>query len=137
MSMDPAIAAAKANAVAARARLEATVQEMQSRLNPSAIVHGAWSDMVDRGADAWDVAVDRGAEALSVVVDRGSQATEDAAAFVRRRPGLSAAAATAAIALVAGPPLVRRALRKPPPEPPVAEALPRLTGPIPHLETRP
>lgn len=137
MSLDPAIVAARANAAAARARLEATVQEMQSRLNPSAIVHGAWSDMVDRGADAWDVAVDRGTEALGIAVDRSAQATEEAVAFVRRRPGLSAAAATAALALIAGPALVRRALRPSPPEPPVMDAPPRLTGPIPHLETRP
>ncbi|HEX8446143.1 MAG TPA: hypothetical protein VF649_05965 [Sphingomonas sp.] len=135
MILDPDVIAAKARAAAARSRLEGTFTELQSRLNPASLAHTAWSGAVDRGADAWESAIDRGTEAWSVAVDRGTQATEEAVAFIRQRPGLTAAVATAALALIATPSLVRRA-RGTPSSPPDRQDPPRLTGPIPHLETR-
>ncbi|WP_076068473.1 DUF3618 domain-containing protein [Sphingomonas montana] len=132
----PAVLAAKGRAEAARARLDGTVAELQVRLNPSTVVHTAWANTVDRGADAWDATVERGTEGLAVAVDQATRAYEDAATFARNRPGVVAAALASAVALLAGPSLVRRALRTPPPKP-VETDPPRLTGPIPHLEIRP
>lgn len=137
MTSDPGVVAARARATAARERFEETLGELQSRLTPSAIMHNAWAGVVDRSTDTWDAVMDRSGEALGVAVDRGTQVTDEAVAFVRKRPGVSAAAVATAVALLLGPTLVKRALRAPPPPPPAPNDPPRLTGPIPHLETRP
>lgn len=134
--MDSEIMAAKARAVAARERLTDTASELQHRLNPATIAHGAWSSVVDRSADAWDTALNRGTHVLNDAIDLGHDAAEDAVAFARARPGVVAAAGTAAIALLFGPGIIRRALR-PAPDEPVHSGPPRLRGPIPYLETRP
>ena len=138
MILSPEVIAAKACADAAKVRLTETASELQARLKPATLVHNAWSDVVDRGADAWDVALDRGTEALAVATDKGVRAKDEAVAFARARPGVAAAAATPLVAVLVGPGLVRRALRNPPPPPPSdPNDPPRLTGPIPYLETRP
>lgn len=134
MSLSPEVIAAKARAEAARLRLTDTASELQSRLTPGRLVHDAWSDAVDRGADAWETAVERGSAALDVAAERGTKAKDEVVAFARERPGIAAAAVIATVALLVGPALVRRALRTPPPVP---NDPPRLTGPIPYLETRP
>ncbi|MFD1951129.1 hypothetical protein ACFSGX_10165 [Sphingomonas arantia] len=135
MSGSPEVIAAKARAAAARMRLDGTVAELKTRLQPSTLAHNVWADTVDRGADAWDVTVERGTESLALAVDKATEAGEAAFAYAQKRPGVVAAAAGAAIALLAGPSLIRRALRSPPPKP-IPTNPPRLTGPIPHLETR-
>lgn len=132
----PDVIAAKARALASREQLTATATELQDRLRPTAIVHDAWSTVVDRSADAWDMAVDRGTHVLNDAVARGNDATQTAVAFARRRPGVTAAAGTAVVALLFGPGVVRRLLRPSITEP-APTGPPRLTGPIPYLETRP
>ncbi|GGE77465.1 DUF3618 domain-containing protein [Sphingomonas prati] len=134
MSGSPEVLAAKARAAAARTRLDGTVAELKGRLQPSTLVHNAWADTVDRGADAWDVTVERGTKSLTLAVDKATEAGEAAVAYAQKRPGVVATGFGTALALLVGPSLVRRALRRPPPKP-IPTDPPRLTGPIPHLET--
>jgi len=54
----PQVAAARIKADRARARLMATAQELQARLNPGTLARDAWEGAKSKGADLAEEAVD-------------------------------------------------------------------------------
>ncbi len=58
MSDDRTVDAARIEVERARARLVASAQGLQDRLNPKTLARGAWEDAKDKGADLAEDAVD-------------------------------------------------------------------------------
>ncbi|KQM94395.1 hypothetical protein ASE70_11400 [Sphingomonas sp. Leaf22] len=89
----PTLAAARADALIKRARLQASVAEAKHRLSPSTIASGVADDLRDKA--------------------------EDGVAIVMERPGVAAGIATGVVALLARK-RIARLFRKAPPPPPIA-----------------
>ncbi|KQM18568.1 hypothetical protein ASE73_06910 [Sphingomonas sp. Leaf24] len=89
----PTLAAARADALIKRARLQASVAEAKHRLSPSTIASGVADDLRDKA--------------------------EDGVAIVMERPGVAAGIATSVVALLARK-RIARLFRKAPPPPPIA-----------------
>ncbi len=89
----PTLAAARADALIKRARLQASLAEAKHRLSPSTIASGVADDLKDKA--------------------------EDGVALVMERPGVAAGIATGVVALLARK-RIARLFRKAPPPPPIA-----------------
>ncbi|KQN80328.1 hypothetical protein ASE90_15565 [Sphingomonas sp. Leaf67] len=89
----PTLAAARADALIKRARLQASLAEAKHRLSPSTIASGVADDLKDKA--------------------------EDGVALVMERPGVAAGIATGFVALLARK-RIARLFRKAPPPPPIA-----------------
>lgn len=101
----PTLAAARADALLKRARLQASLAEAKHRLSPSTIASNVADDLRDKA--------------------------EDGVAVVMERPGVAAGIATGVVALLARKRIARLFRKAPPPPPPPPIAPP---PPVPNKE---
>lgn len=88
----PSLAAAQADVLVKRARLQASLAEAKHRLSPATIASGVADDLRDKA--------------------------EEGVAVIRERPGIAAGIATGIVALLARKRIVRLFRKTPPPPPP-------------------
>ncbi len=88
----PSLAAAQADVLVKRARLQASLAEAKHRLSPATIASGVADDLRDRA--------------------------EEGVAVIRDRPGIAAGVATGIVALLARKRIARLFRKAPPPPPP-------------------
>lgn len=100
----PTLAAARADVLVKRARLQASIAEAKHRLSPATIASGVADDLRDKA--------------------------EDGVAVIRERPGIAAGIATGIVALLARKRIARLFRKAPPPHP--APPVPPL--PAPHKD---
>ncbi len=88
----PSLAAAQADVLVKRARLQASLAEAKHRLSPATIASGVADDLRDKA--------------------------EEGVAVIRDRPGIAAGVATGIVALLARKRIARLFRKAPPPPPP-------------------